>query len=563
MVSGIRAGATLHSTRRRKGRAAVALSAAAASVLSIGVGSHSVAAGVAPPSPTCAGTSGSPASLPSGTYSALTVTGVCDINAGPVAIGGDVTVEAGASLLAGFAENGSGIHVDGNIDVGSGATLILGCKATSFPCFDDPHQNAPTLNSSSEVDGGIDATDALGVVVHGSTIGDIAQTGGGGGPNCTPYGIFATLPFPSPVYSNYEDDTIGGNLRVQGLHSCWFGALRNGVGGSVTFADNTFSDPDASENLDNQVGGNLLCPNNSPAVHCGDSGSHPNLVGGFATGQCAFGVEQPSVPSGPLQAISEPSGAVQGYWLGAADGGVFSFGVPFLGSQGGEALASPIAGLAAVPGGLGYNLTEANGTLFANGQHASECTSVSGTGRSLNKPIVGIAAAPGGDGRWLVGSDGGVFALGANARFFGSAGALPLVEPVVGIGAAPDNDGYDLAASDGGVFAYGPGGTFYGSMGGHPLNQPVVGIAVDPATGGYWLVARDGGVFSFNAPFFGSMGGTPLNEQIVGIAAAPGGDGYYLVAADGGVFAFGAGAHFQGSTGSLHLVQPVVGMTLG
>ena len=138
-----------------------------------------------------------------------------------------------------------------------------------------------------------------------------------------------------------------------------------------------------------------------------------------------------------------------------------------------------------------------------------------------------------------------------------------MVQPIVGIAATPNNDGYDLAAADGGVFAYGPGGTFYGSMGGHPLNQPVVGLAVDPATGGYWLVARDGGVFSFNAPFFGSMGGTPLNKSIVGIAAAPGGNGYDLVAADGGVFAFGPGATFQGSTGSLRLVQPVVGMALG
>ena len=59
------------------------------------------------------------------------------------------------------------------------------------------------------------------------------------------------------------------------------------------------------------------------------------------------------------------------------------------------------------------------------------------------------------------------------------------------------------------------------------------------------------------------MGGKPLNKPIVGIAAAPTGDGYYLVASDGGIFAFGPGAHFQGSTGSLQLVQPVIGMALG
>jgi hypothetical protein len=47
------------------------------------------------------------------------------------------------------------------------------------------------------------------------------------------------------------------------------------------------------------------------------------------------------------------------------------------------------------------------------------------------------------------------------------------------------------------------------------------------------------------------------------VAGAPTGHGYYLVASDGGVFAFGPGATFQGSTGNIHLNQPIVGMSLG
>lgn len=557
------------STRLRTGRVLLALSTAAASVLLLGASGSSPAGATPPPSTTCGGTIGSPASLPGGTYLDVVVTGVCAVNAGQVVVTDNVSIDAGAALLAGYALNHSGpgtsgITVDGSIVVDNGATLILGCKATSFPCFDDPHQNAATLNSPATVDGDVIGLAPLGVVVHGSTVrGDILQQGGGGGPSCAVSGLFGSFPFPSPVYSNYEDNTIGGNLRVTGLNSCWFGALRDQIGGSATFASNTFSDPDASENLNNQINGNLLCTDNSPAVQYGDSGSQPNVVAGFATGQCAFGVVAPN-PPGPPQPIAVRSSTPPGYWLGAADGGVFSFGVPFLGGlAGGVPLDSPIAGIAAVPGGAGYNLAEGNGTVFSIGQNSLQCSSMSPQPLVPNKPIVGIAAAPGGNGCWTVGGDGGVFSWGPNAPFFGSAGALPLVQPIVGIGAAPSNDGYDLAAADGGVFAYGPGGTFYGSMGGHPLNQPVVGIAVDPATGGYWLVARDGGVFSFNAPFYGSMGGTPLNKSIVGIAAAPGGNGYYLVAADGGVFAFGPGATFQGSTGSLHLVQPVVGMSLG
>ena len=501
------------------------------------------------------------------------ISGVCEVNAGQVTVTGDVTVQSGDALIAAFANNASGpgtsgITVDGNIDVDSGATLLLGCEALHFPCVDDPNQNAPTLNSADTVQGSIEATGALGVVVHNSTIGaDAVETGGGGGPSCTPSGIFSV--FQSPPYSDYEDNTIGGNLRVTGLDSCWFGALRNHIGGSDTFADITMTDPDAMENLANQIAGNLLCSGNSPAIEYGDSGSSPNVVGGFATGQCAFAVTQPNPapvpgpsgnPAGPLTPISVPSSTPQGYWLAAADGGVFSYGVPYFGSQAGTTLSQPIAGMAAVPGGGSYNLAEGTGSTFGDGPRATDCSGLTAT---LNKPVVGITAAPGGNGCWLAASDGGVFALGSNAPFFGSAGSLPLVKPVVGLAATPNNDGYDLVASDGGVFTYGPGASFFGSMGGKPLNQPVVGIAIDPVTGGYWLVAKDGGVFAFNAPYLGSMGGTPLNAPIVGIAAAPTGDGYYLVASDGGVFAFGTGAHFQGSAGSLHLVKPIVGMALG
>ncbi len=54
------------------------------------------------------------------------------------------------------------------------------------------------------------------------------------------------------------------------------------------------------------------------------------------------------------------------------------------------------------------------------------------------------------------------------------------------------------------------------------------------------------------------MGGRPLNRPIVGMAAAPTG-GYWLVASDGGIFSFGS-APFWGSTGTLRLAKPMVGM---
>jgi hypothetical protein len=498
----------------------------------------------AAPGPTsCGVASGPPSSLPAGTYSSVDVTGACAVNAGNVTVTGDVTVEPGAQFFAGFSSSifggPTGITVGGNILVGNGALMILGCDPSEF-CLD-----SGTTNVGETVDGNITATGDLGVIIHVSTIGGNIVESGGGDQNCTGPGW----------WSDYEDNAIGGNLRVSGMNGCWFGALRNTVGGSLSFTNNSWLINNASNIVQNQIAGNLLCTGNSPAVQYGGATATPNVVGGFATGQCAFGLQDPAA----LMPIATPNTTPQGYWLGAADGGIFSYGVPFFGSQHGTALSQPIAGIAAVPGGGSYNLVGGDGTVFADGPHASDCTSVSG----LNKPVVGIATAPGGNGCWLASSDGGVFARGTNAPFFGSAGALPLVKPVVGIAATPNNDGYDLVAGDGGIFTYGPGAQFYGSMGGKHLNQPIAGIAVDPVTGGYWEVARDGGIFAFNAPFFGSMGGKALNAPIVGMAAAPGGNGYYLVASDGGIFAFGTGAHFQGSAGSLKLVQPIVGMSLG
>jgi hypothetical protein len=212
---------------------------------------------------TCNGTSASPGVLAAGTYSAVTVSGVCYVDAGQVTVTGDVTIQANNSLISAFANSTagpgtSGITVNGNVNVASGGTLVLGCEALHFPCFDDSGAR-PTLNSYDTVQGSINATSPLGVLVHDSTIGtDVTQTGGGGGVICAPSGIFAAPPVgPTPVYSDYEDNTIGGHLRVTGLQSCWFGAIRNKIGGSATFQNGTFADPDASENLTNQIAGNL------------------------------------------------------------------------------------------------------------------------------------------------------------------------------------------------------------------------------------------------------------------------------------------------------------------
>jgi ribosomal protein L24E len=248
--------------------------------------------------------------------------------------------------------------------------------------------------------------------------------------------------------------------------------------------------------------------------------------------------------------------SASGYWLAAADGGVFSFGnAPYEGSMGGIPLNSPVVGMAAAPDGNGYLMVASDGGIFGFGDAAFFGSM--GT-HTLNKPVVGINETPDGKGYWLVASDGGVFAFG-DAAFYGSMGGTPLNQPIVGITATPDGKGYWLVASDGGIFAFGDA-AFYGSMGGSHLSNTVVGIAATPSGRGYWLVASDGGIFAFgDAAFYGSMGGQPLNKPLVGIARTADGNGYWMTASDGGIFAFGD-AGFYGPTGSHLINKPIVGI---
>jgi hypothetical protein len=77
---------------------------------------------------------------------------------------------------------------------------------------------------------------------------------------------------------------------------------------------------------------------------------------------------------------------------------------------------------------------------------------------------------------------------------------------------------------------------------------------------GYWEVASDGGIFNYgDAGFYGSTGSIHLNKPIVGMAATPDGKGYWLVASDGGIFNYGD-AGFYGSAGSVQLNKPIVAM---
>ena len=81
-----------------------------------------------------------------------------------------------------------------------------------------------------------------------------------------------------------------------------------------------------------------------------------------------------------------------GYWLVAADGGVFAFGdARFDGSMGGTHLNAPVVGISATPDGGGYWLAAADGGVFAFGDAPFEGSMA---GSPLSGPVVGIATYP-------------------------------------------------------------------------------------------------------------------------------------------------------------------------
>nr|MDA8342314.1 hypothetical protein [Actinomycetota bacterium] len=90
-------------------------------------------------------------------------------------------------------------------------------------------------------------------------------------------------------------------------------------------------------------------------------------------------------------------------------------------------LNAPVVGMAPAPNNGGYWLVAADGGVFAFG---SATFHGSMGGKHLNAPVTAIDATPSGMGYRLVARDGGVFDFG-DATFYGSSGGAALTAPVV------------------------------------------------------------------------------------------------------------------------------------
>jgi hypothetical protein len=237
------------------------------------------AAAPASADPTSLGICPSAGTSLSGDHGNLTITGNAFVAGGAtIADGATLNVRGNLTLAPGSCLDAFSlgtVTVGGNIIVQKGATLGLGCTPGSIgpgpPC------NGQTTDDI--VGGNIIGNQPLTMYLDGDTIfGNVVSNGGGPGLSLT--GPFLNYPI--------KDNTIGGNLILQGWHGGWSGAIRNHVGGNLVWSRNmSVLDPDSNEVQTNTISGNLICQGNSPAaqVNPGDGGQ-PNTVGGREVGQC-------------------------------------------------------------------------------------------------------------------------------------------------------------------------------------------------------------------------------------------------------------------------------------
>jgi len=243
-------------------------------VLALGIGGSAASAAA----PTAGSCSGGP--IAAGVYNGLVVSGTCTVKAA-VTVNGNVTVANGAYLDAAYL--GTRLTINGNITVGKGAKLGLGCTFGYHDCG-----LVPVWAGNVNVSGNVVANSALTMFIDFTTIhGNVVSNGGG---DIT---MVDHPPAEDGLVLPIKDDTIGGNLIVQGWQGAWFGIIRDTVGGNVVASHivgtriGEQNEPDSTEIVTNRISSNLICMGNSPVAQIGDSGGSPNEVGGQKLGECA------------------------------------------------------------------------------------------------------------------------------------------------------------------------------------------------------------------------------------------------------------------------------------
>jgi hypothetical protein len=252
------------------------------------------------------------------------------------------------------------------------------------------------------------------------------------------------------------------------------------------------------------------------------------LVGGdggiFTFGSAAFYGSTGSMKlQRPVVGIT-PTADRGGYWLVASDGGLFAFGDSgFYGSVPGLGIApagtpgapsrlnAPIVGMVPSTDGGGYFMVAADGGVFAFGdaRFAGSCPGIGG----CSGAAVAVMPDATGNGYWVVTTTGSVYAFG-DAAYYGAPG--PQAVPVTAAVRTPDGRGYWILFANGAVANYGDAGRLgspAGSVGGA---NPATAIFTTADGQGYWVASAVGAVYPYgDAPADGDMAGHSLNAPVI------------------------------------------------
>jgi hypothetical protein len=212
-----------------------------------------------------------------------------------------------------------------------------------------------------------------------------------------------------------------------------------------------------------------------------------------------------------------------GYWLVASDGGIFAFGnATYYGSIPGIGLApagslspkrlnAPIVGMVPSADGGGYFMVAADGGVFTFGdaKFAGSCPGIGG----CSGAAVAVMPDASGNGYWLVTATGHVYAFG-DAVDYGAPG--PQSVPVTSAVRTTDGGGYWILFANGTVDAYGDALNLGGPVGAVGSSNPASAIFATSDGGGYWVASANGSVYNYgDAPNLGGMAAEHLNGSII------------------------------------------------
>jgi hypothetical protein len=353
------------------------------------------------------------------------------------------------------------------------------------------------------------------------------------------------------------------------------------------------------------TGGGFTTMVSTPPLYGLAAGNAPNGNGTFAYGS------SPAFPTStfdadnyfvdPVFITSSPPDAPTGVTAIAAGDGQATVNFTAPGTDGGTAITSyaVTATDSTTPANGGETATGSGSPITVGGLTDGDtytftvtATNSDGTGPSSaasnavvpatdpGAPLIGAATA--GDGQATVnftapGTDGGTAITSYTVTATDSTNPANGGETATGSGSPITVSGL----TDGDTFIFTVTAT--NAVGAGPASaasDPVVpqSAAVPPPpppppspAHGYWLVGSDGGIFTFgSAQFHGSTGSLRLQRPVVGIVPTKDTGGYWLDGSDGGVFAFGdagfygsipgLGLHPAGSGRPNSLNAPIVGM---